>query len=197
MTLDSRLSTFSALRADAEAWSTGRSWLWRAPLLLYLAWVGSRHLADPLYNSLFGGITLGIHELGHLLFGLAGQWPGVAGGSLAQIAAPAAAIWILGRQRDYFGVAVAGAWLSFSLFGLVTYVADARAQELPLLSLGPEPIHDWNWMLGRLGLLGWDRSLAAVMRAAALILWVGSMALGGWLVWLMAARGRSKLKVES
>jgi len=150
--------------------------------------VGIRHLADPLYNSSFGGITLGIHELGHLIFGLLGQWPGVAGGSLAQVAAPIAAAGILYRQRDYFGMTVGGAWLAFSLWSLATYIGDARAQELPLLGLTPDPIHDWNWILGRLGLLDWDKGLAVFTRVVAFFVWAGSIVLGGWLVWLMVAR---------
>ena len=153
---------------------------------MYLGWAGVRHLSDPLFQSLFGGITLGVHELGHLLLGPFGAWPGIAGGSLAQIAAPAAAAWILGRQRDYFGVAVGAAWLAFSLFGLAAYVGDARARELPLVSLGPDPIHDWNWMLGRLGWLSADRALAGLLRAGATALWAASMSLGAWLLWAMA-----------
>jgi len=155
--------------------------------------VGIRHLADPLYNSWFGGITLGIHELGHLIFGPFGQWPGVAGGSFAQVAAPIAAAGILYRQRDYFGITVAGGWLAFSLRSLATYIGDARAQDLPLLGLTPDPIHDWNWMLGRPGLLNWDKGLALFTRVVALFVWLSSIVLGGGLVWTMAA-GKSEVR---
>ncbi len=178
----------SAFFVPAREWAVGRSWPWRAILLLYLAYVGVRHLSDPLYTSLFGGLTLGIHELGHLILRPLGDWPGVAGGSLAQLVAPIAAGAIFFRQRDYFAISVAGAWLAFSLWGLATYIGDARAQELPLLALGPDPIHDWNWMLAKLGLLDWDKGLAFLTRLIATLTWVGAMTFGGWLVWLMAAR---------
>ena len=108
--------------------------------------------------------------------------------SRSLVRAPIAAAGILYRQRDYFGITVAGAWLAFSLWSLATYIGDARAQELPLLGLTPDPIHDWNWMLGRLGLLNWDKGLALLARTTAFFSWLGSIALGGWLVWLMAAR---------
>jgi hypothetical protein len=177
-----------SLRADAQAWCAGRSWVWRTALLSYLAWVGVRHLRDPLYSSLFGGITLAIHELGHVLLSWAGRFLGTAGGSLAQVAAPAAAAWLLYRQRDYFGVAVGGAWESFSLWNLATYIGDARARELPLVGLIPDPVHDWNWLLSRLGIPTWDHGLAALTRVAAFSIWAASIALGGWLCWRMAAR---------
>ena len=179
---------FAAHKSDAAEWCEGRSWIWRAPVLLYLAWVGFHHVKDPTYASLFGGITLGVHELGHLLLFWAGRFLSIAGGSLAQVAAPAAAAWVLYRQRDYFGVAVAAAWLAFSLFGLAAYIADARAQELPLVGLTPDPVHDWHWLLEKFGILEWDGRLALLTRAVAFVIWLGSLALGGWLVWTMAAK---------
>ena len=184
-----------SLRADAEAWSAGRSWIWRAALLLYLGWAGLHHLKDPLYTSLFGGITLGVHELGHVVLGWAGRFLATAGGSLAQVAAPAGAAWLLFRQGDFFGVAVGGAWEAFSLWSLATYIGDARARELPLIGLSPDPIHDWNWLLSSLGILGWDRGLAAITRIGAFSIWAGSMALGGWLCWKMATGRRSPAAV--
>jgi hypothetical protein len=183
--LAARFPRLAALRDDAAAWSAGRSWIWRSALLACLAWIGVRHLRDPFYSSLFGGITLGIHELGHLLFGWAVQFLAILGGSLAQVATPAAAAWLLYRQRDYFGVAVGAAWESFSLWNLATYVGDARARELPLVGLVPDPIHDWNWLLGKLGILTWDRSLAFLIRLGAFSIWIASLAVGAWLCWSM------------
>ena len=179
------------MRDDAAAWCSGRSWVWRAVLLVYLAWVGVRHLRDPFYASLFGGITLGIHELGHVLFGFAGRFLGTVGGSIAQVAAPAAAAWLLWWQRDYFGIAVGGAWEAFSLWNLATYVGDARARELPLVGLTADPVHDWNWLLSTMGILGWDRALAGLTRLAAFFIWAASMAFGGWICWKMAVARRS------
>lgn len=180
----------SETRADIEAWCAGRSWPWRAALLAYLAWIGVHHHRDPFYSSLFGGITLGVHELGHLLLGFAGTFVGVAGGSLAQVAAPAVAAWLLGRQGDWFGVAVGVAWESFSLWNLATYIGDARARELPLVGLVPDPIHDWNYLLGKLGILSWDRGLAALTRLLAFSLWAAAMAFGAWLCVRMASARR-------
>src|SRR5512132_1583400 len=99
----------SILLQDARAWASGRSWLWRAPLVLYFAWSGLARLSDSLRGDFFSGITLGVHELGHLLFAWGGPVFSIPAGSAAQIAAPVAAGWIFWRQRDYFGISVAGA----------------------------------------------------------------------------------------
>ena len=193
----SKLRRLVPLRDEALAWCAGRSWVWRSALLAYLVWVGVHYLRDPFYWSLFGGITLGIHELGHLLLSWAGQFLGVAGGSLAQILAPAAAGWLLYRQRDYFGVAVAGAWEAFSLWNLATYVGDARAMELPLVGFVADPIHDWNWLLSKLGILTWDRGLAALIRVLAFSIWIASLVLGFWLCWNMRQLRRGEREDRS
>ncbi|HSS47215.1 MAG TPA: hypothetical protein VLL03_07370, partial [Burkholderiales bacterium] len=78
-----------AFREEIENWCQGRIWYGRALLLLWLAWIGVEHLRDPLYSSLFGGLNLGIHEAGHLLFRFFGfEFLMVAGGTLLQLAAP-------------------------------------------------------------------------------------------------------------
>jgi len=176
-------------REDAVAWATGRMWPPRAALLAYLAYAGCRHLTDPDYGSVFSGITLAIHELGHVLFGFLGEWLSVAGGSITQLAAPVAVALLLLRQRDYFGVAVGGAWLSMSLSNIAVYVADARAEELPLYSLGGgDVMHDWNYLLGSVHLLPQDARIAGMVRFAALVALAGSILLGAWLCAVMARR---------
>ena len=177
------------LRDDALEWCVERSWIWRAPILLYLLYAGFRLTLEPRQGTIFSGITFGIHELGHVVFSFLGEFIGVAGGSLAQLLAPAAAGLILLRQRDYFGVAVAGAWLSFSLSELSIYIGDARAQQLVLLGLTSDPLHDWHYLLSTMGLLKLDGSLSFATRGLGFVLLAGSVGLGIWLLVKMA-RGR-------
>lgn len=178
----------TAIRDDAREWARGRNPYWRLPILLYLAYGGMRHLGDPYHSTIFGGITFGIHELGHVLFSWAGEFLAIAGGSLCQIGAPIAAGAALLKQRDWFGVVVALAWLAFSLFDMATYVGDARSQELPLLGLTDDPEHDWAYLLGALHLLEADHALAFLVRALAFASWAAAIASGGWLLRQMRAR---------
>lgn len=130
-----------------------------------------------------------MHEAGHLLFSWFGHLPEVAGGSLAQVAAPVAAAVVLARQPDYFGVAVCGAWLSCSLSNLAAYIGDARAQVLPLVGFVAHPQHDWHELLSRAGLLTHDTALAALTRGVSAVVLVASMALGIWLCGVMMVGG--------
>ena len=185
--------TLDSARAAIEEWCRGRIWAWRTPLVLYLAYVGVRHLLDPEYSSLFGGINLGIHELGHLLFLWAPQFITVLGGTLLQCAAPIIAAFLFLRQPDFFAIPVCGAWLSTNLYGVATYMADARALELPLVTVGPEGgdvEHDWNYMLDALGILNWDTTLAGLTRALAFAILWSSLALAAWMLWAMARARR-------
>jgi hypothetical protein len=138
---------------------------------------------------IFSGITLGVHEAGHVMFSVFGELMEVAGGSLMQVAAPVIVVLLFLRQREYFGISVALAWLSMSLGNLAVYIGDARSQDLPLVSLGGgDPIHDWHFLLGRFGMLGDDRALSRfTLFLAALALAVAV----AWGAWLCAAMQRS------
>ncbi len=190
------LPTLRDLLDDAADWAEDRWWLPRLPLLLYLAYVGWQHFRQPEeYSSLlFGGVTFGVHELGHVIFSPFGELISIAGGSLAQVLAPlaAAAVFLLWQrdgepQRDYFGVAVAGCWLAFSLYNLATYVGDAKHQDLPLLGLSADPIHDWAYLLGRIGLVDYGMRFAGLIRLLALGIWGTSILFAVWLLKRMAA----------
>ena len=139
------------------------------PLLLWLGWTGWRYLADPDYGSIFSGIIFGSHEFGHLFFAPFGELLMVAGGSLMQLLVPVGAGALLLARRDWYGTAVAGCWLSFSLSNLAVYIGDAVAQELPLVSFSPDGgEHDWYYLLNRFNLLSYDLHIAMLTRRARL-----------------------------
>ncbi len=177
----------AGLNQDLRAWAKGRSFLIRLPLLAYLAYAGFKQLKDPFYSSWFGGLTFGIHELGHVVFRPFGEFISIAGGSFTQVVVPIIAIRILLIGRDYFGVAVVGCWESFSLYNLATYIGDAQVQVLPLLSIGGgDSYHDWEYLLVKFGLLEQDAKIATMVRFVGFLVLLASMWLGIWCCYLMA-----------
>lgn len=122
------------------------------------------------------------HEAGHWIFGLLGiDLLTVAGGSLMQVLVPVVCVLaFLSRHPDPFAAAFATWWSGQSMVSLAPYVADARAQRLILLggvTGGERPgYHDWNNLLGRLGLLqldgvlGWTTHLVGLMLMFAALL---------------------------
>jgi len=177
-----------SLRQYIDEWCVGKSPWWRIVLLLVLAREWFKYLSDPLYNGWFSALTLGIHEGGHVLFRPLGEWLMVAGGSIAQVAAPIISGVLFFRRPDFFAIAVCGGWLSGALFEMATYMADATALELDVVTIGgAEPVtpNDWRYLLESAGLLLWDQRLAHALRIVASLVMLASLTYGCWLLWKM------------
>lgn len=175
------------LEAAIRGWAAGRRWWVRAPLLAWLASILVRYWDDPAHTTIFHGIDLAFHEVGHILWSPLGEFMGMAGGTLTQVLIPVAAGAVLYRQRDWFGVAFAVAWVGINCFEVATYAGDALARRLPLVSPGGgEPIHDWTYMLGELGILQHTALVAAGWQWAGRLLMAAGITFGAWVLWLMA-----------
>ena len=164
------MSTVAEVRADIDAWCDGRDWRPRAALLALLVWQASRPLRDSDAGDVFRGINFGAHEFGHLFFSFGGEWLGVAGGSLMQLIVPlgAAVVMVATPKKDWFGAVACGTWLAASLAELAPYIADARAQDLDLVSFSPDGAgHDWHFLLAHAGMLNQDIALARFTRFLA------------------------------
>ena len=160
--------------------------VFRGLLLLFFLIIWIRHLADPTFNSIFKGLNLGIHELGHYIFMPFGHFMHMAGGTIAQLAAPIVSVFMFYRQRDYFAIAACFGWLSTNFYDVALYVADARAMALPLVTpFGGEAIHDWHYLLGKLHILDWDSGLGRFSRALAFVSMAICLIYGGYLVYIM------------
>lgn len=181
---DERPSRFARWRDDARDWCTGRTWTWRSAVAVVLAWQAGIAFRDPDGFHVFRGITFGAHEFGHLCFALFGnEWLAVAGGSLMQFLVPLGAMAVMRHYRDWFGVAMCGLWLASSFADLAPYIADARAMDLDLVSFAEDGAgHDWNYLLGKAGLLFKDQAIARLDRFAGLVVFVASLGCAGWLL---------------
>jgi len=122
-----------------------------------------------------------VHEGGHLLFRWFGEFIDVAGGTFLQLAAPFALAVYFAFRRQAQGVAFCLFFFFEQFLPIATYMADARAQELPLLTVGDTDnvIHDWNYLFGKLGLLAHDTQIASAVRIAG---WLGMIVVVVWLV---------------
>jgi hypothetical protein len=152
----------------------------RLALLAFFAWEAARQLRSHDFEfSVFGGVIFGVHELGHLVFAWFGEFMSVAGGSIAQVALPVAAMALFHKQKNRYAIAVMGCWLAVSLGQLGIYVADARAESLDLVSFSPEGgVHDWNYLLERMHLLKSDVALGHFVKFVGWIVLGLSVLLG-------------------
>jgi len=179
---------------DAADWCVGKAWQWRLAILIFCAYFAIRPMVtDPLAptdlaTGAIKALTLAIHEAGHVIFRFAGDYICAAGGTINQLVVPILLAYSFYRQRDYFAIAFAGAWLAFSLTDVAIYINDASAMALPLTSLGdPDKAeHDWHYMLGVKGLLHYDTTIAAYVHGASIVVLIASLALGAWCLYRMA-----------
>ena len=146
-----------------------------AVLALALACLGFHWLGDEGWVPLLDSANLALHEAGHPLVGIFSAGATVYGGTLFQLAFPLAAAAHFHRAENASGVAGSLVWLGENLFNIARYMADARAQDLPLVGNGD---HDWAEIFGRWGVLHLDGRIAGVTRGIGLFLMLGAV------VWL-------------
>lgn len=162
-------------------------WQWGKGIILLVAMIwGLGVAAGALRATFLDGVNLIFHEAGHVIFAPLGTFLGILGGSLMQLLVPAACAYAFVLRGDALGSGLCGIWTGESLVGVAIYMADARRQALPLLG-GEDVIHDWNFLLGRLGLLQWDVALAALARLGAGLLILASALLGILTIWARPA----------
>jgi hypothetical protein len=146
--------------------------------VLWVLAVGALGIAAGRLNAwLLDNVNLVFHEAGHVIVALGGEFIGILGGSLMQVLIPVVCGVALLQRGDPFGVALCGLWTGQSMVNVAIYVGDARQLALPLLG-GEHVIHDWNYLLGRLGLLEWDRFLAGMITLMAVLTILASALLG-------------------
>ncbi len=165
-----------------------RGLVWLA--LLFLGWnfvtmslersewlPSSTHFIIFLGSAVLNNANLVFHEAGHVIFIPLGRFMTILGGSLFQVLVPLLCmVAFLTRHLEPFAASVTLWWSGQSMIDLAPYINDARAQRMILLGgfTGRDRpgYHDWNNLLGQLGWLNFDHTLANLVHYAgsALIL---------------------------
>lgn len=131
--------------------------------------------------------NLVVHEGGHLLFGWFGQTIGLWGGTILQWLVPLLLAAYFFHQRQPAAFVFCLFFFFENWLYTATYMADARAMALPLVTVGDPEFaeHDWHTIFSSLGVLDYDTTIAGVVR---LLGWCGMLSCVGWL----AARAKSQ-----
>ena len=119
-------------------------------------------------------INLTFHEAGHGIFGILGNTLGLYGGTLGQLLVPGLIAGSFWKKGHTFPFALILIWFFQNFFNISRYVADARAQIIPLVGGGD---HDWINILTRWNLLSSDTTIAGVFY---LIGWLGIIFVWIW-----------------
>ncbi len=125
--------------------------------------------------------NLVVHEGGHLLFGWFGSTLGLWGGTILQWLAPFLLAAYFFTQRQTTAFTLCAFFFFENWLYTATYMADARAMVLPLVTAGNSDFieHDWHTIFSSLGILQYDTKIAAVV---SFLGWCGMLATVAWLV---------------
>jgi hypothetical protein len=138
--------------------------IFAAALTIYFLWIA----ATPTQGSFLDLVDLPIHETGHLIFRILGEFMMIAGGSLFQVIFPAVFVGYFVWHFKYYSAAIVLFWVGQSVINVYVYAADAQVMQLVLTSgfTGTEgSFHDWNYLLNKTGLLGSTKMIAGMIRA--------------------------------
>jgi len=126
--------------------------------------------------------NLVVHEGGHLLFGWFGPTLGLWGGTILQWLVPLLLAGYFFSQRQTASFAFCTFFFFENWLYTATYMADARAMLLPLVTAGDSDYieHDWHTIFSSLGVLQFDTRIAAVI---SFLGWMGMLSTVAWLVW--------------
>ena len=130
---------------------------------IYFLWI----CYAPLQGSFLDLVDLPIHETGHLLFRLFGEFMMVAGGSLFQVIVPVVFTGYFVLNKKYYSAAIVLFWVGQSILNVFVYANDAVSMQIVLTSglTGSEgSFHDWNYLLTETGLINSTRTVAGLIR---------------------------------
>ena len=147
---------------------------------IYFLWIAY----DPMQGSFLDNVDLAIHETGHLLFRILGEFMGIAGGSLFQVIVPAVFVGYFLWQESYYSAAIVLLWVGQSILNVWVYAADAVVMQLVLTSgfTGSEgSFHDWNYLLTSTGLINYTKTVAGLIRFAGTVTILAAVALSVYL----------------
>ncbi len=124
--------------------------------------------------------NLVVHEGGHNLFGWFGPTLGLWGGTLLQWLVPFLLAVYFFSERQVPGFVFCLFFFFENWIDTAEYMADARAQLLPLVTTGDSDFveHDFFRIFSDLGVLPYDTKIAAVVRILG---WCGMIACVVWL----------------
>ncbi len=149
---------------------------WLVFYVTFLAYAYSAHGTGLFIDN----ANLVVHEGGHNLFGWFGPTPGLWGGTLLQWLVPFLLTAFFFGERQVAGFVFCSFVFFENWLYTATYMADARVQQLPLVTTGdPDFVeHDFHAIFSSLGVLQYDTQIADVVRVLG---WCGMI---GCVMWL-------------
>lgn len=122
-------------------------------------------------------IDLLIHEPGHLLFGLFGEFFQFLGGTLMQILLPLFVALVAFFRGWKYMAQIFLFWLGHNFINISVYVDDANKMKLNIIGGS----HDWNWILNRIDLIEYSEELGLMFVGFSIVSFIIMFIIPVWL----------------
>lgn len=177
-----------------DSYASGKTWYW-----YILPWLFGLYIFIKLFSfnlnepmpfvvAVPHSFDFMLHEMSHILTGFLPGLLTALSGSASEILLGLALIFGAFKTRSYFASLFCFLWFMLACFSVAAYMADARAQELQLVSLGngfsssEGVIHDWNYIFGELGLLNLDKFFAGTVWLLGLMSGIFGLAFSAYMI---------------
>lgn len=137
------------------------------PLMVYLIANIGKYLFIDYLNLL-------IHEGGHGIFKIFGEFIYTLGGTIMQIIIPSMFIVYYFINKKRIGAQIFLLWLGQNFFNISVYAKDARSHQLHLLG-GSKVYHDWTYLLSKTNLLEYDQFVGNIFVFCGIVAFIISL----------------------
>lgn len=109
-------------------------------------------------------INFGVHEVSHVITAFLPPILTAAAGSIGEVSFTLLLLFATIKEKAYFAAVFAAQWVMLGFMSAGRYMADARAQTLPLIGPGETVTHDWYFVFSQLGWLGADTLIGGTVK---------------------------------
>lgn len=160
-------------------------WLFFVYLYVYIVQFNVETSSNLIINGLYF-VQFGVHEASHIVVAFLPAILVAAAGSFGEIAFTCLIIFAAWKSRSYFAMIFGALWLTLALNSVGRYMADARAQIIPLIGPGETVQHDWNFVFSQLGWLHLDTAIGGAVRGLGDLIGLAALLFGLWLLLVKA-----------
>jgi len=192
------MMNLASLQQKVAEYAKGKTWYWYVPVWLFGCYIFVNLLSfdptKPLPFVILIGVSVNgfIHEMAHIVTAFLPALLTAAAGSMSELLLGIGLVVAAFKTRSYMTSLLCCLWLMLSCQSVGAYMADARSQELNLISFGgmlagsDKVIHDWNFIFGRLHLLSWDTFIGGSVRVVGNAVGLFGLAFTAWVIYTVA-----------
>jgi len=185
------------LQQKVERYAQGKTWYWYVPVWLFGLYVFVSLCGYDPDKSMPLPIAIGqsfdflLHEMAHIVTAFLPAILTAAAGSLSELLLGTALVVAAFKTRSYMTSLISCLWFMLACQSAGVYMADARAQNLELLSLGAalsgsdEATHDWHFVFGQLHILSLDIFIGDSVRFMGIVVGLFGLAFTAWVIYFM------------